>query len=79
MSLDESYLDVKASTNCKGSETWMAQELHERIYKTRQLTASAGVAPNKSLAKIASDWHKPNGQIVIKPEDVAYQYANYLA
>ncbi|HAU1150807.1 TPA: DNA polymerase IV [Legionella pneumophila] len=71
LSLDEAYLDVTASTNCKGSATWMAQELRERIYKTRQLTASAGIAPNKSLAKIASDWHKPNGQKVIKPEEIA--------
>ncbi|WP_131794338.1 DNA polymerase IV [Fluoribacter gormanii] len=71
LSLDEAYLDVTNSTNCKGSATWMAQELRERIYQTRQLTASAGIAPNKSLAKIASDWHKPNGQKVIKPEEVA--------
>ncbi|MFO9453189.1 DNA polymerase IV [Legionella pneumophila serogroup 1] len=70
LSLDEAYLDVTDSTNCKGSATWMAQELRDRIYQTRQLTASAGIAPNKSLAKIASDWHKPNGQKVIKPEDV---------
>ncbi|MFO8794455.1 DNA polymerase IV [Legionella pneumophila serogroup 1] len=70
LSLDEAYLDVTYSTNCKGSATWMAQELRERIYQTRQLTASAGIAPNKSLAKIASDWHKPNGQMVIKPEDI---------
>ena len=71
LSLDEAYLDVTESTNCKGSATWMAQELRKRIYQTRQLTASAGIAPNKSLAKIASDWHKPNGQKVIKPEEVA--------
>jgi DNA polymerase-4 len=71
LSLDEAYLDVTESPNCKGSATWMAQELRERIYQTRQLTASAGIAPNKSLAKIASDWHKPNGQKVIKPEEVA--------
>ena len=71
LSLDEAYLDVTESPNCKGSATWMAQELRERIYHSRQLTASAGIAPNKSLAKIASDWHKPNGQKVIKPEEVA--------
>ncbi|KGP63741.1 DNA polymerase IV [Legionella norrlandica] len=70
LSLDEAYLDVTESTNCKGSATWMAQELRERIYQTRQLTASAGIAPNKSLAKIASDWYKPNGQKVIRPEEV---------
>ena len=71
LSLDEAYLDVSASTQCQGSATWIAQELRERIYQSRQLTASAGIAPNKSLAKIASDWHKPNGQKVIKPEEVA--------
>lgn len=71
LSLDEAYLDVTDSMNCKGSATWIAQELRARIYQTRQLTASAGIAPNKSLAKIASDWHKPNGQMVIRPEEVA--------
>ncbi len=71
LSLDEAYLDVTDSIHCKGSATWIAQEIRERIYETRQITASAGIAPNKSLAKIASDWHKPNGQMVIKPEDVA--------
>ncbi|WP_028384971.1 DNA polymerase IV [Legionella moravica] len=70
LSLDEAYLDVTHSTQCKGSATWIAQELRNRIYQTRQLTASAGIAPNKSLAKIASDWHKPNGQMVIRPEDI---------
>lgn len=71
LSLDEAYLDVTHSSNCKASATWMAQEIRSRIFQTRQLTASAGIAPNKSLAKIASDWHKPNGQMVIRPSDVA--------
>lgn len=71
LSLDEAYLDVTNSDKCKGSATWIAQEIRERIYQTRKLTASAGIAPNKSLAKIASDWHKPNGQKVIHPEEVA--------
>lgn len=70
LSLDEAYLDVSNSNDCKGSATWIAQEIRERIFKTRGLTASAGIAPNKSLAKIASDWHKPNGQMVIRPEDI---------
>jgi len=70
LSLDEAYLDVTDSAECKGSATWIAQEIRARIYQTRQLTASAGIAPNKSLAKIASDWHKPNGQMVIRPEQV---------
>ena len=71
LSLDEAYLDVTQSTKCKGSATWIAQEIRTRIFQTRQLTASAGIAPNKSLAKIASDWHKPNGQMVILPDDIA--------
>lgn len=71
LSLDEAYLDVTHCKRCKGSATWIAQEIRERIFQTRGLTASAGVAPNKSLAKIASDWHKPKGQKVILPEDVA--------
>ncbi len=70
LSLDEAYLDVTESAQCQGSATWIAQEIRARIYQTRQLTASAGIAPNKSLAKIASDWHKPNGQMVLRPEDV---------
>lgn len=70
LSLDEAYLDVTHSTQCKGSATWIAQEIRSRIYEERQLTASAGIAPTKSLAKIASDWHKPNGQMVIRPEEV---------
>lgn len=71
LSLDEAYLDVTESTQCQGSATWIAEEIRSRIYQTRKLTASAGIAPNKSLAKIASDWHKPDGQMVIRPEDVA--------
>jgi DNA polymerase IV len=70
LSLDEAYLDVTHSKQCKGSATWMAQEIRARIFQARQLTASAGIAPNKSLAKIASDWHKPNGQMVIMPGDI---------
>lgn len=70
LSLDEAYLDVTHSTKCRGSATWIAQEIRAKIYQTRQLTASAGIAPNKSLAKIASDWNKPNGQMVIRPEKV---------
>lgn len=71
LSLDEAYLDVTQSNQCRGSATWMAQAIRHEIFKTRQLTASAGVAMNKSLAKIASDWHKPNGQKVITPDEVA--------
>ncbi|WP_367605853.1 DNA polymerase IV [Legionella sp. W05-934-2] len=71
LSLDEAYLDVTHTSRCQGSATWIAREIRQRIQEERGLTASAGVAPNKSLAKIASDWHKPNGQKVILPEAVS--------
>ena len=70
LSLDEAYLDVTGSTHHEGSASWIAEAIRARIYETRQLTASAGIAPNKSLAKIASDWNKPNGQKVIRPEEI---------
>lgn len=70
LSLDEAYLDVTDSIHCQGSATWIAQEIRDKIFKTTQLTASAGIAPNKFLAKIASGWKKPNGQFVIRPQDV---------
>ena len=50
--------------------TRIAKRIREQIYEELQLTASAGVAPNKFLAKIASDWRKPNGQFVIQPHEV---------
>lgn len=71
LSLDEAYIDV---TNCKdlnGSATLIAYEIRKMIFQELQLTASAGIAPNKFLAKIASDWNKPNGQFVVRPQDVA--------
>ncbi|MGE5086560.1 MAG: DNA polymerase IV [Bacillota bacterium] len=70
LSLDEAYLDV---TDCKefgGSATLIAQEIRRLIFTERKLTASAGIAPNKFLAKVASDWKKPNGQFVVRPQDV---------
>ena len=70
LSLDEAYLDVTDCSQCKGSATWIASEIRTKINQSRQLTASAGIAPNKILAKIASDWHKPNGQKVIRPEEI---------
>lgn len=76
LSLDEAYLDVMGSTHHQGSASWIAKAIRERIYATRQLTASAGIAPNKSLAKIASDWRKPNGQMLIAPEYIPkFMYA----
>lgn len=71
LSLDEAYLDVSETTLHQGSATLMAKAIKERIVKEQGLTASAGVAPNKLLAKIASDWRKPNGLFVITPDDVA--------
>lgn len=70
LSLDEAYLDVSESPHCKGSATLIAQEIRQKIWQQEQLTASAGVAPNKFLAKIASGWKKPNGMFVIRPQDV---------
>lgn len=70
LSLDEAYLDVTDSPRCRGSATLIAQEIRARIAQTVGITASAGIAPNKFLAKIASDWHKPDGQFAIAPAAV---------
>jgi len=67
LSLDEAYLDVSESDCCNGSATLIAKEIRSDIYKSIQLTASAGIAYNKFLAKLASDQNKPDGQFVIKP------------
>ena len=71
LSLDEAYLDL---TDCRlydNSATLIARALKEDIYRETGLTASAGVAPNKFLAKVASDWNKPDGLTVIPPQRVA--------
>jgi DNA polymerase-4 len=70
LSLDEAYLDVTESPHCKGSATLIAQEIRQRIFETVGITASAGVAPNKFVAKIASDWNKPDGLFLVRPEEV---------
>lgn len=70
LSLDEAYLDVTDCLMLQGSATWIAEDIRRHIGQELQLTASAGVAPLKFLAKIASDMNKPNGQFVIKPEEV---------
>ena len=70
LSLDEAYLDVSDSPHCHGSATLMAQEIRQTIFKELALTASAGVAPVKFLAKIASDLNKPDGQFVLTPAEV---------
>lgn len=70
LSLDEAYLDVTDSLNCQGSATLMAKEIRQIISDELNLTASAGIAPVKFLAKIASDLNKPDGQYVITPEEI---------
>jgi DNA polymerase-4 len=70
LSLDEAYLDVSDSPHCSGSATLMAREIRQAISDELNLTASAGIAPVKFLAKIASDLNKPNGQYVITPDEV---------
>ena len=71
LSLDEAFLDVTDSDHCQGSATLMAREIRERIESALAITVSAGVAPNKFIAKVASDWQKPNGLTVIEPDAVA--------
>lgn len=70
LSLDEAFLDVSESDHFKGSATLLAREIRRRIEKEIGITASAGIAPNKFLAKIASDWNKPNGEFIITPSEV---------
>ena len=70
LSLDEAYLDVTQNKKGLVSATLMAQEIREAIWDATGLTASAGISINKFLAKIASDWNKPNGQKTIPPEEV---------
>ena len=71
LSLDEAYLDVTAPKTAHDSATAVARCIRQQIFDETALTASAGVAPNKFLAKIASDWRKPNGLFVIRPHEVA--------
>ena len=70
LSLDEAFLDVSDSPRCRGSATLIAQEIRRRIAKTIGITVSAGIAANKFIAKIASDWNKPDGQYVVTPDQV---------
>jgi len=67
LSLDEAYLDVTVNKQGLASATEVAQAIRREIREKTGLTASAGVAPNKFLAKIASDWNKPDGLFVIRP------------
>jgi DNA polymerase IV len=67
LSLDEAYLDV---SHLQSSGAAIAREIRAQIYEETRLTASAGIASNKLIAKIASDWHKPNGQKEVTEEDL---------
>ncbi len=69
ISLDEAYLDVTENKTGLPTATLVARTIRQQIREELKLTASAGVAPNKLLAKLASDWRKPDGLFVIQPED----------
>jgi DNA polymerase IV len=70
LSLDEAYLDVTENKTGLPTATLVARTIRAQIREELQLSASAGVAPNKFLAKLASDWRKPDGLFVIQPEEV---------
>lgn len=70
LSLDEAFIDVTDCEQCGGSATRIAEEIRQRIWDSQQLTASAGISANKFVAKVASDWNKPNGQTVVTPDQI---------
>jgi DNA polymerase-4 len=70
LSLDEAYLDVTENKTGLPTATLVARTIRTQVREELHLTVSAGVAPNKFLAKIASDWRKPDGLFVIQPEGV---------
>jgi DNA polymerase-4 len=70
LSLDEAFLDVTASTGALGDAARIAHEIKRRIRERTELTASVGVAPNKLVAKIASDLRKPDGLVIVRPDEV---------
>jgi DNA polymerase-4 len=70
LSLDEAFLDVTASRRLMGDAVAIARAIKKRVNETTQLTASVGVAPNKLIAKIASDLKKPDGLTVVTPQNV---------
>ncbi len=71
LSLDEAFLDVSDVEAFQGSATLMAEHIRQQVKERTGITVSAGAAPNKFLAKIASDWRKPDGLFVITPAQVA--------
>jgi DNA polymerase-4 len=75
LSLDEAFLDVSECQLHQGSATRIAEEIRNRVRQEVGITISAGIAPNKFLAKIASDWDKPDGQFTITPP----QIENFMA
>ncbi|MEM5540977.1 DNA polymerase IV [Olleya sp. AS48] len=70
LSLDEAYLDVTQNKKGNPSASMLAEEIRSRIFNEVGLTASAGISINKFVAKVASDYNKPNGQKVVNPEEV---------
>jgi len=70
LSLDEAYLDVSVSEDHDGIASKIAESVRATVRSKVGITISAGIAPNKFIAKIASDWNKPDGQFVVKPEQV---------
>ncbi len=70
LSLDEAYLDVTENKKGNPSASLIAQEIRQRIFDEVGLTASAGISINKFIAKVASDYNKPNGQKTVNPEEV---------
>ena len=77
LSLDEAYLDVTSNKKGNPSATLLAKEIRERIFQEVGLTASAGISVNKFVAKIASDFNKPNGQKTV-PEDEVISFLEVL-
>lgn len=70
LSLDEAYLDVTQNKKGNPSATLIAQEIRKRIFEEVGITASAGISVNKFIAKVASDFNKPNGQKTVNPDEV---------
>ncbi len=70
LSMDEAFIDVSESDKHQGSATLIAKEIKAKVKRQVGIVVSAGVAPNKFLAKIASDWKKPDGLFVVRPEQV---------
>jgi DNA polymerase IV len=75
LSIDEAFLDVTGSTRLFGAPPAIAAGIRRRIHEETQLTASVGVAPNKFLAKLCSEWEKPDGLTVLEPPDVLARLA----